>query len=86
MAAKEAADHAAEIAQVATNHFIHQVGFGPLDCSAHFEIDRRVPSRIVERLKIISNRREELTTNFFVERQLRVEVQFACEADRTGGR
>ena len=42
---EEAADDAAEIAQVAPDEFVHQVGFRSINRPAHLEIDRRVTRR-----------------------------------------
>ena len=39
--AEETADYAAEIAQVAPDEFVHQIGFRSIDCAAHLESRRR---------------------------------------------
>ena len=63
---EEAADDAAQIAQIAPNEFVHQVGLGPVDRAADFEIDRGVARLILERVKILANRGEELSPHLVI--------------------
>ena len=65
--AEKTADDPTEIAQVAPDEFVHQVGFGSIDRAADFEIDRGVAGRILQGLKIFANRSEELAAYLVIQ-------------------
>ena len=80
--AEKTADYAAEIAQVAPNEFVHEIGFRSFDRPAHLKVDGGVTGRFLERLKILPDWGEELATHLVIQRQLRIETQFSAETDR----
>ena len=77
--AEEAADHAAEIAQIVADDFVHQIGFGSFESAADVEIDRGVAGRFLQGLEVHSDRLEKLAADFVVQGQLRIQPQLAVE-------
>ena len=53
---KKAADDAAEVAQVAPDQLVHQVGRRPVDGAADIEIHGGVTGGILQRLEVASQR------------------------------
>ena len=83
--AKETADDAAEIAQIASDELFHQVRFGPVDSAADIEIDGGVTGRILQGLEVCANRRKELAANLIIQGQSGIELEFSAKTDRAGG-
>ena len=59
-----------------TSLFIRS-GLRPVDGAADFEIECGVAGFVREREEIFADRREELAAHFVVERELRIEMEFA---------
>src|SRR5579864_777152 len=74
-----------QIFQIATYDFLEQICFGAFQSASHFKIDCRV-TRFFSRLKICADRFEELFSDFFIDRQPRVQMQLAAETYRSRSR
>ena len=83
--AKEAADNSAEIPQVASYQFVHEICLWPVDCSADGKVNRGVTGGRINRLKIIPTWSKELAADLVIQGKLRIEMQFALKADGAGG-
>src|SRR5206468_2638791 len=61
---------------------VHQICARSIDAAANVEIDSKITG-FAGWLKILANRFEELTVNFFVDRQLRIEFQLPIKGYRS---
>ena len=58
-----------EIFQISPNDLFHQIAFRPVDGTAHLKIHRGV-TWLVNRLKIVADRTEQLGSHFIINREL----------------
>src|SRR5207237_965867 len=82
-AVEEAFDLISEAFEIALHQIIHQICFWRINTTANLKIEGKV-AWVANRLEIIANRSEKLTSNFLVDRELRVEFQLTVKRDRTG--
>jgi len=82
---EKAVDHTPEIAQVASDELVHQIGLRPIYCAADLEVDCGIADRFGDRLKILPDGREELAAHLVVQRELGIESQFAAKSNRAAG-
>src|SRR5260370_24763019 len=68
--------------EIEPDQLVHQICFWPINAASNFKIEGKIAG-LADWLKILANRLEELSANFFVDRELRIEFELAVERDRT---